>query len=341
MKSGKTGNVYILILLTIITFAAVIYFTADESTVTALGNIHVSDLLILLLLWLCIYSFDSFAFFLMVLSSGEKVNLATAYRTSALKTFSMMATPLGMGVTPALIYFLSNNKIPTGRSSSLVLTKVMINALWILTGATVSFIVNHSVIMHSKVLFLPFVFTFVLHIVFISMVVLLMLSPYKAIGFLVKFSRLLSKLKIIKKPGRIKHFLVHEAFTARKSFRLYFKRHKGTFIAAITSNGLSYFFTLSVLYFVLKGLGHTVPFSEALTFTAMMLFVIGVLPTPGGSGLAEVLFVLLLSKTVNSAILGVAVVIWRFFIYYISTGIGLLISVKHLSSFIVHKNKPS
>ena len=341
MKSGKRSNLYFLIILTIVTFTAVIYFTVDETTVTALSNFHITNIVILLLLWICIYSFDSVAFFMMVRSSGEELKLVTAYRTSALKTFSMMATPLGMGVTPALIYYLSSNKIPAGKSSSLVLTKVMINAIWILSGAMVGFALNHSAIMHNKVLFISFIFTSVLHLVFISMVVLLMLSPYYAIGFLVKFSRFLSRLRIIKKPGRIKHFLVHEAFTARKSFRQYFNEHKGTFIAAITSNGLSYFFTLTVLYFILEGLGQTVSFSEAMTFTTMLLFVIGVLPTPGGSGLAEVLFILLLSKTVDSGVLGVAVVIWRFFIYYISTGIGLSISLKHLSSFIVQKNKRS
>ncbi len=341
MKTEKKGNIYIFITLTLVTLAAIVYFTADETTVTALMHFRLSFFLILFFLWVLIYSFDSLAFFFMVLSSGERIPPAISYRTSALKTFFMMVTPVGMGVTPALIYYLSSNKISTGKSSSLVLTKVMINALWILSGAILSFFLNYTAIMRNTVLFVSFIITIALHVVFISMVVLLILFPYHAIGFLTGISRILSKLKIIKKIEGIKYFLVHEAFAARKSFRLYFKKHIGTFLAAVLSNGLSYFFTLSVLFFVLKGLGQDVTFAETSLFTALMVFIIGILPTPGGSGLAEILFIILLSGRIEVAILGVAVVIWRLFIYYISAGIGLSISIKYLSKFLVGRKKKS
>lgn len=337
--SKKNRNLLFFIVLTLLSFGAILYFTADSSTFTALRSFNIRSILILFLLWGIIYSFDALAFYFMVVSGGEKISYADSYRTSALKTFFMMITPLGMGVTPALIYYLSNNKIPGGKSSSTVLTKVMINALWILLGALLSFFLNSNVIMENIFIFIAFVVTCSIQIIFVLLIILMILFPHYILGFLIKIGHLLSRFKILKRTEIIKKYLVHEASVARRSFRLYFKKHILTFIAAVFSNGIAYFATLSVLYFVIRGLGQDVTFLHTLTFTALMIFIIGFLPTPGGSGLAEILFVLILSKSVPVAILGVAVVIWRFFIYYISVGIGLSLSFRYLSNFIIGKRE--
>jgi len=46
--------------------------------------------------------------------------------------------------------------------------------------------------------------------------------------------------------------------------------------------------------------------------------------------LAETLFVLILSGFVPVSVLGIAVIMWRLFLYYITAGIGMVISFRYL-----------
>ncbi len=339
MKHEKNRNMLLLLLFTVFSVGLILYFTADSSTLVAIKTFNSWYFLVLFLMWATLYSFDAFSFYFMVLSSEERISVAAAYRMSALKTASMMLTPLGMGVTPALIYYLSLEKIPAGKSSSVVLTRVMVNALWILCGSFFSFFFNSSLIMGNRLIFVAFIITSGIQTLFILFVIFMMLFPYYVLGILIKTGQILSHFKVLKKTVRIKRILVHEASSARKSFKLYFQKHLVFFLWAVLLNGLGYATTLSVLYFILKGFGQQALFLHTVTFTALMIFIIGFLPTPGGSGLAEILFVLILSQSVSVSILGVVVVVWRFFIYYISTGIGLSFSLRYFSKIFSGKKK--
>jgi uncharacterized membrane protein YbhN (UPF0104 family) len=69
----------------------------------------------------------------------------------------------------------------------------------------------------------------------------------------------------------------------------------------------------------------------------MLLFLITFMPTPGAIGLGEAIFLLLFSKTVPSYMLGIAIVLWRFFFHYLSAILGAISSSKYMSDLIVGK----
>ncbi len=334
MKITKqTRNFLYFLGLTLVSLSLILYFTVDGNTLSALKSLRTEFIWVLLFLWFATYSFDSIAIYFMVSAGGERVSLKSAYGTSAFKTFFNMITPVGLGGPPAMIFYLTSRGVPPGKSSSTILTKIMINAAWILLGALAAFAVNYSALSAQKLVLGAFIVTALIQTGFILSVVLIILMPHYFIGFLTRAGNFLGRFRLFKKVDNLRKFLVMEAAAARRSFRMYFRNHAAAFFAASVSNGISYAFSITILYYVLKTLGIDVSLHLSLSFAALLIFIIGFLPTPGGSGLAETLFVLILSGAVPVSVLGIAVIMWRFFLYYITAGIGMVISFKYLSGF--------
>ena len=128
---------------------------------------------------------------------------------------------------------------------------------------------------------------------------------------------------------------------ARRSFRRYFSTHLGYFLSGTMCNGLVYVSQLVLLWFILLGLGLQVPFVKGIVLAAMLLFLITFMPTPGAIGLGEALFILLFARTVPSYLLGIALVLWRFFYHYLSALVGGISSSKFVSDFFIKKPKKS
>ncbi len=327
------------ILITVFSVGLILYFTFSEDTVSAVKNLEPGDILILLILWFAVLSFDGLAIYLMAAASGEKVRLSAGLGTSAFKYFFNMITPVGLGGAPSMIYYLTKEGVPPGKSSSAILTKIMMNAALILLGAQFAFAENFSLFREQRIIFTVFVITSIVQAGFILSIIMIILLPHYLIGIITKAGNYLSRYRFFRKAANIRKFLVLEASAARRSFRYYFKHHIILFLCAVCANGISYISSLTIMFFVLRSFGITVAFPLALSFGALLIFIIGFLPTPGGSGLAETLFVLFLSNAAPVYILGVAVILWRFFLYYLSAGIGLVISVKYLSDFTLGKRK--
>jgi uncharacterized protein (TIRG00374 family) len=333
---ARRGLIFLFI--TLGSMSLILYFTVDSRTVEALKSFKIEYLFILIGLCFVAYTFDALSYFLLTRATGERISIPSAYRTSAFKTFFNMITPFSFGGQAFALYYLSHEKIPAGKSSSIILTKLMLNAACVLAGAIMAFFTYHHLIMAQKATFIAFLVGGFLQILFVLSIVLIMLSPHIFIGVLIRIGNLLHRFRILRKVDRLKKFIILEAATARRSFRRYFRSHFITFTAAVISQVIYYFTILTMLYFVLSSLGNQLPFGETITFTALLIFLMGFLPTPGGAGLGEGLFVLVISKSVPVAILGIAVILWRLFVHYLSAGAGMFFTFRHFANIVIGKN---
>jgi hypothetical protein len=65
----------------------------------------------------------------------------------------------------------------------------------------------------------------------------------------------------------------------------------------------------------------------AFTWQVMIVLIMAYVPVPGGSGVAEFGLATLFAPFVPSHILGVFIVAWRFFTYYIPLTLGGLLTL--------------
>jgi uncharacterized protein (TIRG00374 family) len=94
-----------------------------------------------------------------------------------------------------------------------------------------------------------------------------------------------------------------------------------------------------MLWLILLGLGIEVTFLTGIVLASMLIFLITFMPTPGAIGLGEAIFFLLFSKTIPTYLLGIAIVLWRFFYHYLSAILGAISSSHYMSGLILGRNR--
>ncbi len=100
------------------------------------------------------------------------------------------------------------------------------------------------------------------------------------------------------------------------------------FLLSILSFAFHIFMVPSIFY----GLGVKVDPLQAMFLHAISLIIFVGMPTPGGSGITEAGGALLFATIAPKYILGIFVIVWRFFTYYFGSIIGGLIYLKESNS---------
>ncbi len=331
--SYRNKQFVIFSIITLVSIVVILFLTVNRKTFIAVAHLNVKDLLPLVFLWALSYIFDGLSIYFIVRASGEHISFYTSLQTSAIKYFFNMITPFSFGGQPVMIYYLTQKNVPSGKSSTIAMTKLMLMALWTFLGAIIAFYFYAGMVASNTVILIIFIVTSILQTIFILSIVLLMLFPQLFIGIFIRIGKLGQRFKLFKKTNALKRIVISEASVARRSFRHYFQSHIIYFFGAIIANGISYATLLLMLYFVLQGFGINFAPRYAMAFTAILFLVMGFFPTPGASGFAEGLFILFVSASASISVLGVAVIIWRFFTHYLSMFVGLFFSAKHLSGF--------
>jgi uncharacterized protein (TIRG00374 family) len=119
----------------------------------------------------------------------------------------------------------------------------------------------------------------------------------------------------------------------KQVFTTEFMKRKVFFLKAYITTffSLSFYFLTAPL--LIKGLGIKAPFFEATVLQMVMTYAVNFLPTPGASGLAEGGAAAIFYHLMPTHILGVYVMLWRFFTSYL----GIIVGIIAISKFVTEK----
>ena len=261
---------------------------------------------------------------------GYNVKFIDSLEIVSSSVFLASITPSSAGGEPLRVHLLSKRYMPLGKATSVVVTERLLDAIVILIAAPIAvyFLRGRMNNPGIDILLLAGVVT-------ILGVILLLMYSVKRPGKLVNiihmfsglFARITGKSELVKNlPQRVEKEIGH------------FNECSYTFINEGRS-GLFYGMLLTVLFWVLEfslipvlllGLGSQ-PFFLYAFATQVLLFILLIVPaTPGSSGIAEFGATTLFSTFVPAYMLGVLVIIWRAFTFYINLLIGGLVSFKIL-----------
>ena len=341
LKSRRNfKRILVFVLLNVVSIALVIIFTKNDQTFGALLSIKPQFLLLTAAIWFCSISCDSIGMIFFVRGTGEKVKLGESYKLSLIRIFFNVITPFSAGGQPFTVYMLTQMGISAGKSSSIIITRLISLTLCSFLGAIYSFFFFGREISSIPVLSWAFLATAILIIVFSAIAVAGLLYP----GFMILItdlvSRLLVRFRIIKNKKTFRHAAVRQVINARSSFKNYFSKPPGALIGGMLGNAAMYIAQVSTLYCILLGLGISITYARGFASCALLIFLFSFMPTPGGSGLGDILFVIIFSggSTVPRNLLGIAVVLWRTFYQYLSAILGTIFSARFFSRAIIKKD---
>ncbi|MCD6396703.1 MAG: flippase-like domain-containing protein, partial [Spirochaetaceae bacterium] len=197
--SNRNKYLIFFLIISITTIGIILFFTANEKTLEALTKLKLEDLFFLLLIWMVSLFFDGLSIYFLVKASDENITVYTSIQTSAIKYFFNMITPFSFGGQPVMIYYLSQLNIPAGKSSSIVMTKLLLMSVWAFLGAAIAFYFNSELITSNLTVLIVFIVTGILQTLFVLSIIFIMLFPHLFFKFFLFIGKIGQKFKIFKK----------------------------------------------------------------------------------------------------------------------------------------------
>ena len=155
--------------------------------------------------------------------------------------------------------------------------------------------------------------------------------PKATTRFLKFLVKILAKIKIIKRRNEVLEKVEAEAGEYAQSVKTILKT-RGLFLKVIAISLVYNILIASIPFFVLTAFGGNVNFFECFAITIAVMSAIYFIPTPGNSGAAEGTFFVVFSA-LSSGYVFWAMLLWRFFSYYIYIIMGPIIY------FVMHLEK--
>ena len=249
--------------------------------------------------------------------------LKMAARSVLLGKYYDSLTPASIGGQPFQIFYLhKHGHIKTGTATAIPVFGLISSQIAFLILAIILFLSGH-IGEQNPALLIPAWFGLLFYAFWPCLLLCTSLFPKataKCIQAVVKFG---AKIHLVKHPEQTLAKVEHEVKNYAKSVKFILKT-KGLFASVLLCSVLFQFFTASIPFFVLTAFGGQISFIESLATTVAVMSAVCFVPTPGNVGAAEGAFYVVFSALSEGYVFW-AMLIWRFFSYYIYLLLGLFI----------------
>ena len=262
---------------------------------------------------------------------NRKLARKVARRTVLLGKYYDNVTPAAIGGQPFQIYYMRKNSgLPAGVSTSIPVFGMISGQIGFIIIAVLCFLlgslsINNAVLIGTACFGLLF---FAFWPVTVMIATFLPKATLEIIGLLVKF---LAKIRIVKNVEKTRTKAEYEVNEYAKCVRKILKT-RGLFLKTVLMSVAFNALIGMIPFFVLTAFGGQVDFLPCFVTTIAVTSAVYFVPTPGNAGAAEGTFFVVFSA-LSSGYVFWAMLVWRFFSYYIYIILGPLIY------FIMHIEK--
>lgn len=313
---------FVLLNVAVIGVTAYIDFAKPEGGYHAPKDIKPLMLFGVLACFIAAMAAESAKYYIMLKHTTGVKDAKAAFRVVALGKYYDNITPLGAGGQPFQAMYLMKKGIPAGIATAVPVAGFLTTQLAFILLAILVFIFGSGV-MKLVTMKVAAVVGFLFYIFVPSAVLFFMVLPRSAEKILGFFIRLLAKIRLVKRPEETEKKAIQTLLSAKDSIQsIYHGRHIFVWMVLLS---LVYQVAMCAMpYFVLHAFGNDLSFLQVGCTTVFIYLCITFVPTPGNSGMAEGSFYALFS-VLDQGNLFWAMLVWRFFCYYlfIATGLGV------------------
>lgn len=321
--------------ISLLSIILILIFTIDRRTVASLKSLNIQILSLIVVLLIVSWITEGAAIKLLVSTLGKRVRVLPMTGLFLAGNFMGLITPFSSGAIPAQIYLLTREGLTTAEATAVSTTRALLSSWFFGVLGPIIFIFFSPVIPSNLLWREAFGGIFGV-LLFGSLLLIYFLwdpgSAKRFISWLLKrrfLKRIFGKERLERKDSELSHLLdnLHSDF-------LMLKKRPLIVMAAMLSVAISWIAILMIAPLTLIGLGWVGNYVDLFFREFLVFFLIPASPTPGGSGTAEVTLGLLLISLVPKSLLGISVVLWRFFTYYVTMIVGGFLLLRKLRSEI-------
>ncbi|UCE17787.1 MAG: flippase-like domain-containing protein [Gemmatimonadota bacterium] len=311
------------VLISLASILLLVFLTGGQESWLSLRHLQPQYILLAVLLMVLSWGFNSLKVKILGWGIDTAISYWSVFKANLGNLFLGAVTPFGMGGVPMQVYILYRGGV--GFEEALVASYVVnyLTQVILFLTCLVVLIFHQGLISYLGLKILFSFVTFIYLAVFIFGLIAIV-KPRETKRFLGKFGLMLEKRlqwKIFQTRAWLKAAL-RGLDRVLYCIGIYFRQAKGKLILAILMGAISLAFHLSTASAILAGLGIKHNFADVLMIQVILQFILYFSPTFGGSGVAEFGAASLMAIFMPTAVLGVYVLLWRFFSYFLAVGLG-------------------
>lgn len=319
------------IILTIIINVGIVSFIAIKEIISEKGNaskIAFSDInyIYLGLGVLCLLIsilFEHFKYHRLIMVTSGKVDGRGALNTLLVGRYYDNITPFGVGGQPFQIHYLISRGYSGGAASATTVGGFLTTQIAFVIVGLVVFIANNKVLGSLDIIkWVAYVGLFMYMLVPL-MIIFFLIMPKTFEKICSFFIRILTKIKVIKKPDeatqKIEKTLDNYVYSIKAISRRPFLMI-GIFLASIIYQVA----IMSIPFFMIRAFGGESDWWTIFSITVYIYSAITIIPTPGNSGIAEGSFYSVF-KSLTGGYLFWAMICWRILVYFSWIIFGIIV----------------
>lgn len=326
-------GLFISLSLSLAALAIVLFITVDENTIASVARLRPEYLaaafLMVILLWVTEgLRIKSIAW---ALGHPGSLKLWEAMRVFLVTFFFAGVTPLAIGEWPAQIYYLNRLGLTSGEAAAVSLVRAFFTKCSVVFAAVVLILADGRVLQGTSPVFVLFRYA----VWVVTATVLLYLLIIWRAGFVVTLIQRISRISWLQRKCRQKPRFARwleriQTETCRFSDTISHIDRKKTLrlvwpiLLTVIYWGIYY----SIAPVLLAGFGVLSVIKTAIMWQVMIMLVLPYVPVPGGSGAVEFGLATLFASFVPASVLGVFIVVWRLFTYYLTLIFGAVFAFR-------------
>lgn len=331
-KKKKITNIILLTVNLLIVVGVFVYygFTSGIKSFRELifENVAYKYLLIAVALFLFAIVVDTLKYYQLIKKSTGKRRLITSLNTHMIGRYYDCVTPFAVGGQPFQIYYLLKKGLSGSKATSIPLAKHFFNMIAFTIISIVVLISQLAMPLTAS----PVIITLaIIGIIsnFVIVLIILLFSVSKRVGpaLVIKILKLLNKMHIIKNY-KTTFFKVAKFVKNYQRSMKDFSKSAWTIFVQIFLAFLSYVAIYSIVYFIylaflpLNSSPVIVSWFDIFCCAVLCDLCSGIMPLPGGTGLAEISFDSLFKRLFSITVFPWALLIWRILTYFAFILIG-------------------
>lgn len=327
LKNVKKGARLFLII-TVLSIIALLAFTVRKDTFSSLKKLSLLFLCLTTIACLIRMYVECVRLQLLTLAFGKRISFKAASEF-VIGGYFLSITPFGVGGFPLQFYILMRENCCFGEAGAIIgMRGVTYIAAFILT---IPFLIGYKdrftgTGMHTLSGYIITIYGA------IAVLFILLIWKTEFVKRLVKqASCLLSRHRKVKFAQGLDKFC-DEIDKFKCGLRQCCSKGVHILIFNVILSGISLFFYVIMVPLLFRGLGINVPIIKTALIQLILTFLLMFAPTPGGSGIAEGVGYAIYRSMCSPALIGVFLILWRFFTCYTGIILGGIIVLRMLAS---------
>ena len=299
-----------------------------SGAVEALKSIGPGWIVLCVLAWFAYLLFDALSVHFFLKQQGHGISLASSLFVAISGMYYSNITPGATGGQPMQVYYLKKRSVPIGIGTSALTVKLFAFQFMLAVLGTIFWIIYKDYIaqqLGSNMWIL--VVGYVYNVVIVAFTLMMAMSKRLVRFFVTLFIKAGAKLRLIKDPASTQARWEDVIDTFHSSVMMITRRPIDLVIQLLIAT-LQILSLMAVSFFIYHAFKLTGTTYGEITALGIMLYTSAAYtPLPGASGAQEGVFALYYSQVFPDGIRLMALLLWRFFTYYITLIVGAVVSV--------------